>query len=648
MKIWMATFLTVGLTLGATAIVNAQETSTLPPTEEQQQKEKAEKEKKAFALLDNVVDDAQLLRLPENRARIQISAAELLWQRDQGRARSLFTMAAEGVTEMMRGVSTNPGLDERRGPNQGRTAGQLRQILVLAAARYDAPLAYQLLASTKPPTPVADSRNPTPFEEDNLEQRLLARIAALDPKLALQNAELMLDKGQFPRSLAEVLAQLQTKDKEAAAKLEEKLVKRLQSANLLSTFDPASLALSLLRPGPRPAENPTNSASSVPNNTPTQLLASSAYTGLLGAVIDAALKATPPAAGNRNQNRLRGQGNNAPGGGRGGVRQGIASNEPSAAELEQTNARRLLGGMQVLLPQIDQHLPARAQAVRQKMTELGVGQNSGGQPMFRAAQQTTSETLMAMAPQVPPRAQARVYQQAAMRALDEGNPDRARQIANEHLEPEQRDSVLQAVEFRQTSAKVEARKLDEVRQTLSGLRSDDERIDLLLQLSTSARQNDPKLAVQLLEEARQFTNRRAGNYQQFEQQLRVAYAFIDLDAAQSFEVLEPVVLQLNELLSAAATLNGFELNLFKDGEFPLDARGGLGNMVNRYGQLLGRLAKTDFERTQTLAGRFQLTEPRILARLSIVHGMLGLETGMESGNFNARRFNQNTVIRVPQ
>ena len=50
-------------------------------------------------------------------------------------------------------------------------------------------------------------------------------------------------------------------------------------------------------------------------------------------------------------------------------------------------------------------------------------------------QQGTSDSLLATAPSAPQMMQSRIYQQAAMRALDEGNADRARQIANDHLEP---------------------------------------------------------------------------------------------------------------------------------------------------------------------------------------------------------------------
>ena len=133
------------------------------PITEEMEKAKAEREKNAFRLLDQVIDEAQSLRLAENRVRVQITAADLLWDSNQGRARSLFAMAAEGVNEMSRTpIETR---QSRNGPqNNERRGFQLRQELVFAAARHDAQLAYQLLASTKPPVQVAttDQRGPRP------------------------------------------------------------------------------------------------------------------------------------------------------------------------------------------------------------------------------------------------------------------------------------------------------------------------------------------------------------------------------------------------------------------------------------------------------------------------------------------------------
>jgi len=76
-------------------------------------------------------------------------------------------------------------------------------------------------------------------------------IPTLDPQLAAQNAEQMLEKGEFPRSLTEVITQLQRKDEEAATKLTDKMLKLLQSTNMLTNTEAGMLSLGLLTPGPR-------------------------------------------------------------------------------------------------------------------------------------------------------------------------------------------------------------------------------------------------------------------------------------------------------------------------------------------------------------------------------------------------------------
>src|SRR5258705_5663672 len=203
------------------------------PTAEEQEKQKADLEKKAYRLLDQVIDETQYLRLTENRVRVQINAADLIWDHNQPRARTLFALATDGINEMQRTAPTS--VNQRGLNNQDRRAPQLRQELVLTVARHDAPLAYQLLAATRPVAPVTDPRNPRQTNvEENLEQNLLAQVARLDPKLAAQNAEQMLEKGQFPRSLGDVIAQLQSKDEDAATKLTEEMLKLLQSTNMLA------------------------------------------------------------------------------------------------------------------------------------------------------------------------------------------------------------------------------------------------------------------------------------------------------------------------------------------------------------------------------------------------------------------------------
>lgn len=69
-------------------------------------------------------------------------------------------------------------------------------------------------------------------------------------------------------------------------------------------------------------------------------------------------------------------------------------------------------------------------------------------------------------------------------------------------------------------------------------------------------------------------------------------------------------------------MNGFEINMFRDGEMAMQGGNGLTNMVNRFSQELAELARKDFERSETLSARFHLPEARIMTQLAIVQQML--------------------------
>jgi len=65
--------------------------------------------------------------------------------------------------------------------------------------------------------------------------------------------------------------------------------------------------------------------------------------------------------------------------------------------------------------------------------------------------------------------------------------------------------------------------------------------------------------------------------------------------------------------------------MFRDGEMAIQNGNGLTSTINRFGQELALLARSDFERSESLAGRFQFPEARIMARMAIVQGLLGIK-----------------------
>src|ERR1043166_8070771 len=222
----------------------------------------------------------------------------------------------------------------------------------------------------------------------------------------------MMEKGQFPRSLGEVINQLQRQDADAASKLADKIVKRIQSANLLTNNDASTLAQTLISPGPRlpaPADSTsTTDTKPQPQQSRGPVLDTALYTDLLSTVIDAALKVNAPTQNTPRTVQGRGaRGLNA-------QPQTNQASQPTDEQIELNNGRRLLAGLQTTLPAIDQYLPSKATAVRQKLTEFGFGDQSRanfGQAMNVLQQPNpTADALLQAAQAAPAGLQSRLYE----------------------------------------------------------------------------------------------------------------------------------------------------------------------------------------------------------------------------------------------
>jgi ribosomal protein L20 len=541
---------------------------------------------------------------------------------------------------------------DRTDRGEVQSLNQIRQELVLTAGRHDAELGYQLLRSTQQqPAAAATAGNPRQGRQlvldqgNNLEQSLLATIAASDPKFAYQKTMESLDKGEFPTALNRVLSQLQTKDPELFKKLADKTLTRLASDSLLASREATGVAMNLLLPGPRATNTAGTAQPATASSTgPTQnvrggspVLSETAYHDLMDQAISAALSAT--SAGQT--------GNPQRGGGAARVMRSPGQQPqqqqtpPDDAQVRQNNARTLLFSLQGMLPTIDQYNPDRAAAVRQKLTDLGVNNNNAmnfGNQMRTAMQQGTSESLMTAASTAPPQAQSIFYQQAAQKAIDEGNTDRATQIANDHLNEAGKKTIMQAIDFKRLTTTASAEKLNEIKQKLAALPTDSDRVKYLLDLAGATQKDNPKLALRFLDEAGALVAKRAMNYKDFEDQIKVAHAYATVDAKRSFQILDAGIAELNELLAAATVLNGFEVDIFKNGEMSSRSDSDLVGMVLRFSGELGSLSKVDFDGAHLTADKFQLPEARMTARLAIVQSVMGVQP---AGNVNRRGQGQN-------
>lgn len=579
--------LALTILIALTILPAAAQTLPSQPSKEEQKKAQEELERKTLILLDEVVSDSLMLKLVENRAIIQASAADLLWVRDEKRARTLFRDALMALGDTMAGV--NP-----RDSSQVQTywmSVRLRQQLLRMVARRDPQLALDLLQATRP-TAAGDTPQGfgIPEQELMLEQTLAAEVAANDPKRALKMAEDSLAKG-ISYSLLSVLNQLQQKDAELAQRFATDIIKKLQTENLAQNQMAMFVAQDLLRNILRP---PGPSLSMVDNQ--------------------GSGKAKPLSFDDQTKRDL--------------------VDIVTRAAISGPSDNPALVSLQFLMSDVEKLVPERAQQLRKRIAEA----QKTLDPQMRSWMEFeplmsngTTDAILEAAAKAPPEMRSALYSSAAWKLVQSGDVERARQIVNDNLSGPEREQMLAQIDQRLVARAIEQGKVDEAKQLISRIRSKNGRAVQFAVLALKlANKGERKIASELLDETKTLINREPDNQEEITTLLLVARAYAAVEPARAFELIEPLVDQANEMVSAAALLSKFNAGqgLFRKGEMVLQPGFTTANtMFSQYGKELGALARADFNRTKAIADRLQRNEVRLMARLFIAQSVLSDRLG---------------------
>ncbi len=579
-----------------------------------------ELQQQALALLDEIITEAQSLKLPENRIRLQATSAELLWPRDKARARELFSAAMNNLTAMMRAVAS----DDPQYYNLISTPAQLRQQLLQFVARRDPKFALEFLRATRqPPPPVQPGAN---YQQPNpdlaLELSLAEQTSAADPQQALRLAEETLQRG-MSYGLAGVLEQLRQKSPEAADKLAGEIAQKLRAADFLREGEAANVAAYLLQ-ATRTAEPPPGNGQQIVNlPNPRQLhVDEQLRRELVNAMMKAMLSASP-------------------------------------AQRRSGNLYGLISTLQQALPDMERYAPAQATTLRRQLTEYEQAVNPQAAQWRQYAplmQHGSLDALLEAAATAPPEMRNNLYQVAAERAFNEGGLERAREIIRTHVEnKQQREQMLHGLEQRALWQAAQRGDVEEAMRLLARVKPLNERVSAMLNLARMlAGKEQPQTARQLVDEAANLLSGRAQNAEQFTLQLQIAQAYVALAPARAFEMVEMQIEQLNELIAAAAIVDGFGQAQFEQDE--LRGQGGYmwRSLIEQTGGTLAALARVDFARARADADRFQRLEARLTARLAVVQSILAEQSPVnERGkrniiSFSGQRIEMLRVVPVPR
>jgi len=553
--------------------VGAQIVPTLSPV--QQMKAKA-LEKQAMSTLDQVLNDAKGLSLPQNRIAIESAALSVLWQRDEARARSLVTQIVSDFAE-----AAGQKEEGSRNFNLQGTLFRQRQQLVQLLASQDPQSALDFLLTTR-----SYVKAGSPTQEQSLEHQLELNIASFmaskDPQRALQMAESKLQQtGDIPWEIVDVMNSLRAKDENAAAKLFGDIVSRLKDRDLTSNRQNFQFAVNLINTNV--AASTADPATIPQPDTPKDI--TEHLTRLADTVVSAALSPLFPSD--------------------------------------------MLSNLQYAVPALQKLVPAKAPRLQQRLADynrtLPPGQRIWNK--FSQAQQGANpDELLALAAQAPPDFRGGMYQQIVLKFANQGDFLRAQRIATEDVQdPAQRNQMMQQVLQQAAGSAWQKGQFGLARQLTEQITPTEQRATSLAQLALNvANGNQPSLARDILEEASSLIQSPVQDLDQFRAQLEIARAFARFNPARSVQLLERAAGQLNQVLAAAAQVDGFMPfnRSFIQGDLLLDNGLLYDTVVQEYAQSVAALATYDFDSARSMAGRLDLPEARIMTELIAAQAVL--------------------------
>jgi len=540
---------------------------------------------KGIALLIELDGLMAQIKSPFTRIKAQLQAAQLMWSTDEKRASKYFADATNGFKEYLASVDAS---SENYAQQYGGIS-QLRFEIIQVLAQRDPDAALSFLYSTVPPPYPYSNRRESEAQESQLELSIANEIISNDPNRALQVARRAL-KRSYSTNLVSTLSLLRRQNPELASQLANEIASKLLTEKLLTKPDAANLAIGLLRFGQPPVRRgqigDLNGAIPPPRAS---ILPDSQYRELLQKAFKDALSYSGPSNGNYTP--------------------------------ERDVAWNLLNGLQQMAPDVDSVMSGGAAAVEKKLTEFNNRNQADTQQFQNAIANNPVDAALETIQKAPAEQRDQLYLQLAGREQNNGNITRARQILSERVSnPYQRRNGLMNLERQEIYRAISQGKIEEALRIISGFRTARERANILSQMLNQFGPGQKRAnAINFLEQARGLLDPslQAQDQEQMNALLDIARGFAKYDTKRSFEILDPLIDQFNDICAAARTLDGFGANYYDDDELNMESGSSVTQIMQRMSALLGTLALTNFERAQVTSERIRLPEVRLRIYLDI-------------------------------
>lgn len=559
MKLFMCATLIVAICAGYSS---AQEKTSAPDKKDGADTALREK---AFDLLKSLAGELGTLQSSENRARIGSNIAGSLWPHDEKRARELFALVQDEIRTVLQQY---PESRDERGMHTFMVFLKLRADTIERIAKYDPELAYSFFKATEL-SPELKKSGSLEETERNLESHLARQLASSSPDLTLYLARRVLARG-FSDDLQDLLRKLNRKHKEQATTLYKEIVRKLGDANLATNANARYFAVNLGQSFAPPQVDQSTFRELV--NLFVQLAVTNGCTSKI-------------------------------------------SDEDDRAEI-----CRSLGPAIKLIAKVE---PSRASQLQrwELETEYFHEERADYSELNELAAESDVDELLALVTQYP-QFESEIRRRAFYRVMEVADLERARKIASEVGDPEMQRGLLAMIENTKEQLSLNDEKLAELDRHLDQYMGVAGKVDFLFTVAISIGGHDRATNLKVLNKASELIATIKPGHEQTSAQMRLAAMYCFHKSDRGLTIVESLIPKLNELIDAAAKLDGYDTRYLRDGEWNMSAEGTLGNLLTSMAQSAGSFAWYDFDRAVTAAAQFQRPEIRMMAQLKLAQGIL--------------------------
>ena len=221
-----------------------------------------------------------------------------------------------------------------------------------------------------------------------------------------------------------------------------------------------------------------------------------------------------------------------------------------------------------------------------------------------------------------PQNEGSIYWAAAEKAEEEGDSERARKIAKQITDPWTQRRLLETLDAVDGITEISDEDMASLEKELNEITRIENRIDFLVNVVSGSTAKNRAKALKLLDETAEMLETEKPAKNRILSELALALLYCVEKSDRGLAMMESLLPRLNELIDAAAKLDGFDVHYMRDGEWNMSADGNLGELLTFLAQNAAYYAWCDFDRAVKVAAQFDRSEIRMMAQVKLAQSIL--------------------------